>query len=91
MKSYNIKFDINQEVYILTNKAICKSKIEKIRIIECEPYKKYDEVKKCVVDMSGIEIDYLVITKEFNNFHDSEWYPQDEIFETKEDLFNAIK
>ena len=91
MKSYDIKFELGQEVYILTNKAIHKSRIEKIRVVEGKPYKKYDNSSESLVDVSGIEIDYMVVTKEINQYIEFEWYPQDEVFETKQDVFNAIK
>ena len=95
MKTYDVKYDINQEVYILTGKKIYQSKVEKIRIVQSRPYIKFEGMKQ----MNGIEIEYLVIVSE-EEYGEStprsrkigfDWYNQDDVFATKEELIQSIK
>lgn len=95
MKTYDIKYDINQEVYIITNMKIYKSKIEKIKMIQSRPYIKFEGMKQ----MDGIEIEYLVVTSD-EEYGDNNprshkmgfnWYIQDNVFATKEELIQSIK
>jgi len=94
MKEYNVKYDINQMVYILTNKNIYKSSVEKIRITEGVPYCKI--IGNEAVEQSGITIEYLVIISDEpyglngSTMTSYDWYNQDSVFETKEDLIRSI-
>jgi len=96
MKTYNVKYDINQEVYILTDKKIYQSKVDKIKIIESRPWIDGNQGMK---PMDGIEIEYLVVTSDVeygdNNPRSHamgfNWYKQDDIFLTKEELIQNIK
>ena len=90
MKTYEVKYDIGQEVYIISDKKLFKSRINKIRVLEQQPYKKYDSSKQTHVDMDGIEIHYLVLTKEVNCYTEYDWYCQDDVFETKQEVFRKI-
>jgi len=97
MKKYKVKYDINQDVYILSDKKIFKSKIEKIRVIEKAPINLRNGTKEEKEDSkSGICIEYLVIinkeliSKAYYSV-DYDWYHQRDIFPTKEKLVNAIK
>jgi hypothetical protein len=98
MKSYNVKYDIGQEVYILNNKSIYKSKVEKIRIIEQSPSDLANGTPQQTKDFkSGILIEYLVIievmTYGSNNSQKVgfDWYNQADVFSDKEELILAIK
>ena len=99
MKEYDVKYNINQEVYILNGKEVCKSKIEKIRIIESTPHANafnYSESKRLDI-IDGLSIEYLVET-ERETFKNSDslrigfdWYNQRDIFTTREEVLNEIK
>ena len=93
MKEYNVKYHIGQEVYILTSREFVKSRIEKIRITEQAPY-----IKGVIMEqMDGIEIDYLVVTKETINpisnssLSSFDWYNENHIFLNKEELIAKLK
>jgi hypothetical protein len=91
MKTYNVKYEVGQDVYILLSKKIFKSKIEKIRIIHSSPYIKGETME----EMDGIEIDYLVIVDEKiypsgGHSYNYDWYEQDDIFLNKDELFRKI-
>jgi hypothetical protein len=96
MKTYNIKYEINQEVYILTDNKIYQSKIQKIRVTESIPWINGNDHFK---HMDGIEIKYLVVTSD-EEYVDGDprshrmgfnWYKQDDVFATKEELIQNIK
>lgn len=91
MKTYNVKYDVGQEVYILLSKKIFKSKIEKIRIVHGVPYIKGETMEQ----MDGIEIDYLVVVNEQfyplgGHSSSYDWYKQDDIFLDKDELLRKI-
>lgn len=91
MKSYNVKYDIGQEVYILSSKKIIKSKIETIRIVHGSPYFNGKTMER----MNGIEIDYLVIVNEQlhplgGNSFGCQWYNQDDVFLDIDELIRKI-
>jgi len=96
MKTYDIKYDIDQEVYIITDMKIYKSRIEKIKVIQSKPWINGNDNFK---QMDGIEVEYLVLTldEEYgdNNPRSHKmrfnWYIQDNIFATKEELIQSIK
>lgn len=95
MKEYDVKYDVGQEVYILSSREFIKTRIEKIRITEQAPHTKINGV--IIEQTDGIEIDYLVVVKEhidpiFNSHSSSfDWYNQDNIYSNKEELIAKIK
>lgn len=91
MKNYDVKYEIGQEIYIILNKTIIKSSIKKIRIIHDIDYIDGKTLEK----MSGITIEYLVITKEETYPSGGcsqafDWHFQDEIYLDKDELFRKI-
>ena len=98
MKSYNVKYDVGQEVYMLNKKAIYKSKIEKIRIVEQKPFgvdvvnatKEQQEDAK-----EGICIEYLFVVdiEDYGNSQkiSYDWYNQADVFAQREELIDRIK
>jgi len=96
MKEYNVKYKVGADVYILSSKKIYKSRIDKIRVIESQPYSEFEYgrhpgEKGSVVEKDGIEIDYLVITYKTDNYTSYDWYSQDDIFDNEEELIRKIK
>ncbi len=97
MKTYDVKYDVGQEVYILLSKKIIKSRIEQIKVLHAKPYSKIvhimgEETKK---EEDGIEIEYLVVVDEV--LHKSgthcikyEWYNQEDIYLNKNELIKKI-
>lgn len=94
MKEYDVRYDLDQEVYILTNKFIYKGRVEKIRITQSRPWKNGDDNLK---QMSGIVIEYLVVIEEVTRpgckgtSISYDWYNQDDVFSDKEELIRKIK
>lgn len=102
MKTYNVKHCINQEVYILNNKSILKTKIEKIRITEQEPYNHPNGSPEQIEDgKTGISIEYLVFIEskpvDINiNINSAvkivfDWYKQRDVFAERDELISKIK
>lgn len=85
MKTYDIKYEIGQKVFILLSKKIYKSRIEKIRILHSRPYFNSD-----MEEMDGIVIDYLVVINEQENFTDYDWVNQNDIYLDKNELLKKI-
>lgn len=81
----DLKCDLNQEVYVINNNKISKNIVEKIRITKYKPFKELVSKGK-IIDREGIKIEYLIIQ---NNKFD--WYEEDDIYLTKEDLIRAIE
>ena len=99
MKSYNVKYSIGQDVYILNNKSVYKSKIDKIRITEQTPrVSVLNGTPNQTADAKdGVVIEYLVQTK-VESFGDSggqmigfDWYNQRDVFSEREELISAIQ
>jgi len=94
MKQYNIKYGRGEEVYILLSKKIFSTKIEKIRIIEAAPY--IDGNITPWKEKDGITIDYLVVTEDRaygengSHFTSYDWFNQDDVFSSKEELLQKI-
>ncbi len=80
------KINIGDEVFILMNKTIFKSKIEKIRTIERAPYFSMNDNEM----KTGIEVDYLVVVKQTETTTSYDWYPSSDVFKSKEDLIKKI-
>lgn len=78
MKNYDVKYDIGQEVYTISERKIIKTVIDKIEVIECLPYKEINRRGE-VEDMSGINIRYLVMDEEKGNARYYRWYNQDDV------------
>ncbi len=97
MKTYEVKYDVGQEVYILLSKKIIKSRIEQIKILHGSPYIKIihtmgEETKK---EEDGIEIEYLVVVDEVSYKSGShhikyDWYNQEDIYLNKNELIKKI-
>jgi hypothetical protein len=96
MKEYNVKYEVGQEVYILTCKTIFKSRIDKIRITEQAPYIKLVGMNNYATEMDGIEIEYLVVTSDepYGNNGSTrtsyDWYKQGDVHLTKEEVLKEI-
>ena len=90
------KVDIANTLAALENKKIIKAPIESIRVYERQPYSK--SVGDTLIDMDGIEIEYL-IPKEGLEIHHRpssnwityDWYNQDDVFSDREELIRIIK
>jgi hypothetical protein len=96
MKEYNVKYEVGQEVYILTCKAIFKSRVDKIRITESAPWVKLVGRNSDTIEMDGIEIDYLVeiSNKPYGNNGSTmtsyDWYKQSDVHLTKDEVIEKI-
>jgi len=99
MKTFESKYDIEQEVYVLTNKKIYKTSIENIKITHVKPHKllKFVNKEAVLTDTDGITIEYLVeIYREQQpgckgvsiNY---DWYKEEDVFLDKEELIRKIK
>lgn len=91
MKSYEVKYEIGQKVFIFMNMKIIKGKVDVIRISHIRPG---DE--NFINRTSDYEISYLVIFDEKINPSglqsiSYDWYKENCIFLNKEDLINNIK
>ena len=85
-KQYNVKYEVGQDVYVLRDKKISKNRVVKIRVTEQQPYTKGNP-DGTFTDMSGIEIDYLIVTKrDFIHPHTKrqqtsyDWYNEEDVF-----------
>ena len=99
MKEYNVKYNIDDEVYVLTNKKIYQTKIENLRVIEVKPYISLTIVNRqqVLTEMDGITIEYLIETHSeqipgvkgiSTNY---EWFKQEDVYLDKEELIRKIK
>jgi len=93
MKKYDVKYVIGDPVYVLLDKKIFSSKIESIEVRETKPY--IELVKNEYVNKDGISVKYLVLVKEVKyetgGSHQSfDWYDQDQVFNSKEELIHSI-
>lgn len=99
MKTYNTKYDLGDEVYVLTSKKIHQTSVENIRINVVKPYiegaivnNKYD-----LIDRDGITIEYLVEISREQPFGCKgvqihyDWYKEVDVFNDKEELIRQIK
>jgi hypothetical protein len=87
MKTYNVKYERGTEVYILQNKKIIKSSIEKIRIYEKAPYIDADNNMK---EMDGVTIEYLVEIDNGASYRSYDWYKQEDVFLSKDEVLRQI-
>lgn len=90
----DLKYDLDQEIYVILNKKILKSKIEKIRIIKYKPYQEVLGSGK-LIDHNGIKIEYLVINYDtmIGSIRTSnyEWFDENDVYGTKDELIRAIE
>ena len=90
MKEFDVKHGIDDEVFIILNKTIIKTKIESFRITQSRPYTRGEDMK----EMDGIVIEYLVVVKDvhYGLSHQTsyEWYNQDDVYTDKEELIRRI-
>jgi hypothetical protein len=85
----NNKFNIGQEVIAMNGKKIFNTKIAEIRVRIKPPYSEWVFGK--IKSMSGIEIEYRVeIPSRQHNMSDYDWYEEEDIFVSKEQLINKI-
>lgn len=98
MKSYNVKYSVGQEVYIISKKAIYKSKIDKIRVTEQRPYGLMNASPQQIEDAKeGISIDYLVVVESTGYGTNGsmmigfDWYNQRDVFSERDELISQIK
>lgn len=99
MKTYNTKYDLGDEVYVLTSKKIRQTSIENIRINVVKPYTeiKINNNKSSLINRDGITIEYLVEISREQPFGCKgvqihyEWYKQEDVFNDKEELIRQIK
>lgn len=87
MKSYNVKYERGTEVYVLQNKTISKSIIYQIRIYEKAPYVDGNNNMK---EMDGITIEYLIGIDNGASYTSYDWYKQEDVFLSKDELINQI-
>ena len=90
MKEYNVKYNVDDEVYVLLSKSIIKNRIDGIRITENRPYIDGNNNMK---PMDGIVIEYLIATKRddrgFVTYLD--WFVQEDVYSDREELIRQIK
>jgi len=87
MKTYNVKYERGTEVYILQNKKIIKSNIIEIKVTEKAPWINGNDNMK---EMDGITIEYLVQVENGANYSSYDWYKQEDVFLTKDDVIRQI-
>lgn len=96
MKSYDVKYELDQEVYVFLNKKVISTKIEKIQIVQGKSYTYLSSDNSKQVELSGIEISYLVPVEmevpPYNGMQTgvSMWYNQEDICTTKEEVISKI-
>ena len=92
MKTYTAKFECKQPVFVILNKGILESIISQVKITDRQGYKELNEKTHEYEDVSLL-IQYLIPGKYDESRHilPYEWYPEKDIFETKEELLLTIK
>ena len=89
MSEYNPKYKLDQQMYFFYDKKIHKQPIQKIRILHQHPHKAFDATNN-VVEKSGIEIEYLFLVYQKENISSSNWFKEEELFATKDELIAQI-
>lgn len=97
MKTYTAKFDRskNEDVYVLHNNKILKTKIIKTRITDQEDYKACNSSYK-LETVSGFKIEYLIYGEAIPQGENSvmqsmDWIEESNVFSTKEELIAKIE
>lgn len=95
MKTYTAKFDRskNEDVYVLLNNKVLKTKIIKTRIIDQVDYIAINVNNGNLV--SGLKIEYLVYGAaipqgENSTMYSMDWIEESNVFATKEELIAKI-
>ncbi len=94
MRKYNVKYEVGQEVYVLRSKKITKTVVDKIRVTEQQPWRK-GNTDGTQTEMDGIQIDYLIETEKLplggNRTQISyDWFNQEDVFTSKDELITQI-
>ncbi len=94
MKKYNVKYEVGQEVYVLRNKEVTQTTIDKIRVTEQKPYTRCTG-NGTYTEMDGIEIDYLIEERRIPFGVNStqsvyNWCSQEDVFTDKDELIAQI-
>ena len=93
IKTYTVKFDVGQEIYLITDKKIIKTKIERIKIEDRSPFKEIASMTKDSIDIkerTGLTINYLVTTHYEENASYHDWFLEDDIALTQDELIQKI-
>ena len=90
MKTYDVKYDIDQEVKFVQDKQIITTKIDTIRINQTRPFTELTSNMREFKEQSGIKIDYLVMTSNKNGCRLYEWVSQEDISLDEEELIRKI-
>jgi len=93
-KEYNVKYEVGQEVYVLRNKEITQTTIDKIRVTEQKPYTR-GTGNGTLTKMTGITIDYLIEERRISFGVNStqsvyNWCSQEDVFTDKDELIAQI-
>jgi hypothetical protein len=88
MKSYDVKFEIGQDVFTLMNKKILKSKIDKIRITEQRPCKIMKDNKW--VNDKTVKIEYLLLVEQNDRNLSYDYFDQDDVAASKEEILSKL-
>lgn len=91
MKTYDVKYEIGQEVYFILDKGIKKAKVEKIKVMEFRPYDLMNctEIQKQIAKR-GYSIQYLVEINNTESYVNLDWIHQEEINDSKEALISLF-
>jgi len=90
MKTYDVKYDIGQEVYVISDRKIIKTIIDKIEITESRSYSQIDK-HGVVEEMSGIDIRYFVMVREEGNAKYYDKIKQNDVALTPDEFIRNIK
>jgi len=93
---YNEKYNLKQEVYIITNSTIYKTIVEKIRVTKQEPY---SLISSDIVEVenakNGICIEYFVMCNMDSNANlrrcEYDWFYEANVFSTKTEAIVTMK
>ena len=88
MRSYDVKYDLGQEVYVISQRQIIRTIIDKIKIEHSTPWVNGNRNMEV---MSGIEISYLVATEKRSNCTSYDWFKSEEVALKPEELIKDIK
>lgn len=95
MKTYTTKFDRskNEDVYVLHNNKILKTKIIKTRVTDQNDYSEINT--NGMVNISGLKVEYLILGEMIKYSEccfgePMDWIEESNIFTTKEELISKI-
>lgn len=97
MKTYTAKFDRskNEDIYVVSNNKIIKTKIVKTRITDGADTMVLVHPND-IKTLSGLKVEYLILGEaipqgENTVFQSMEWIEESNIFTTKEELIDSIE